>query len=80
MTIAMGGAEISFRGELERWINETLTSDFVISSSFSWLDTSYPALPPDVGPLIAATEGVGGVTGLLIVSMYLPIFNLMNMF
>ena len=63
MTVAMGGAEISFRGELERWINETLTSDFVISSSFSWLDTSYPTLPPDVGPLIAATEGVGGVTG-----------------
>jgi len=63
MTIAMGGAEISFRGELERWINETLTSDFVISSSFSWLGTSYPTLPPDVGPIIAATEGVGGVTG-----------------
>ncbi len=63
MTIAMGGAEISFRGELERWINETLTSDFVISSSFSWLNTSYPTLPANVGPLIAATEGVGGVTG-----------------
>jgi putative ABC transport system permease protein len=63
MTIAMGGAEISFKVELERWINETLTSDWVISSSFTWLDTSYPTLPADVGPLIAATEGVGGMTG-----------------
>lgn len=63
MTIAMGGAEISFQGELERWINETLTSDWVISSSFSWLDTAFPTLSSDVGPLIAATEGVGGVTG-----------------
>jgi putative ABC transport system permease protein len=63
MTIAMGGVEISFKGELNRWIDETLTSDFVISSSFSWLNTSYPTLPSDVGALIAATDGVGGVTG-----------------
>jgi len=63
MTIAMGGAEISFKGELRRWIDETLTSDFVISSSFSWLNTSYPALPADTGLLIESTPGVGGVTG-----------------
>ena len=63
MTIAMGGAEISFKGELARWMRETLTSDFIIGSSFSWLSTSFGALPSDVGTLIAATSGVGGVTG-----------------
>ncbi len=63
MTIAMGGVEISFKGELLRWIRETLTSDYVIGSSFSYLSTSYGTLPADVAPLIAATEGVGGVTG-----------------
>jgi hypothetical protein len=63
MTIAMGGAEISFKGELARWMRETLTSDFVIGSSFSWLSTSYGTLPADTGALIAGTPGVGGVTG-----------------
>ena len=63
MTIAMGGVEISFKGELNRWIQETLTSDFVIGSSFAWLSTSYGTLPSDTGTLIAGTPGVGGVTG-----------------
>jgi putative ABC transport system permease protein len=63
MTIAMGGVEISFKGELNRWIQETLTSDFVIGSSFAWLDTSYGTLPSDTGTLIAGTPGVGAVTG-----------------
>jgi putative ABC transport system permease protein len=63
MTIAMGGVEISFKGELNRWIRETLTSDFVIGSSFTWLNTSYGTLPADTGTLIAGTPGVGGVTG-----------------
>ena len=59
MTIAMGGAEISFKGELERWINETLTSDFVISSSFSWLNTSYPTLPAGCRPAHRRDRGRG---------------------
>lgn len=63
MTIAMGGVEISFKRELARWVRETLTSDFVVGSSFSWLDTSYGTLPSDTGALIAGTPGVGGVTG-----------------
>jgi len=63
MLISIGGAEISFRRELTRWIDETLTSDFLIGSSFSWMETSYGTLPADVGPLIAATDGIGGVTG-----------------
>ena len=63
MTIAMGGVEISFKRELLRWVNETLTNDSVIGSSFTYLSTSYGVLPSDVGPMIAATDGVSGVTG-----------------
>ncbi len=60
----------------------TGTLDAMLSKLADFYDDEVSAT---VGALLAVLEpilliGVGGVTGLLIVSMYLPIFNLMNMF
>ena len=56
MTIAMGGMTVSFKAELERWIEAAVGGDFWISGS------SYLSLRPEVGQRIAATEGIRALT------------------
>jgi putative ABC transport system permease protein len=57
MTIAMGGMEISFKAEANRWLESAVGGDFWISSP-----SSEVPMPLDVGQRIAATEGIGAVT------------------
>ena len=54
MTIGMGGMQVSFKAELERWIDSAVGGDFWISG--------LTAMRPEVGQRIAATEGIGAIT------------------
>jgi putative ABC transport system permease protein len=54
MTIGMGGMQVSFKAELERWIDSAVGGDFWISGASS--------MRPEVGQRIAATEGIGAIT------------------
>jgi len=54
MTIGMGGMQVSFKAELERWIDSAVGGDFWISG--------VSAMRPEVGQRIAATEGIGAIT------------------
>lgn len=54
MTIGMGGMQVSFKAELERWIDSAVGGDLWISGA--------SAMRPEVGQRIAATPGIGAVT------------------
>jgi putative ABC transport system permease protein len=54
MTIGMGGMQVSFKAELERWIDSAVGGDF-------WISGVSP-MRPEVGQRIAATEGIGATT------------------
>jgi putative ABC transport system permease protein len=54
MTIGMGGMQVSFKAELERWIDSAVGGDFWISGAL--------AMRPEVGQRIAQTFGIGAIT------------------
>jgi putative ABC transport system permease protein len=54
MTIGMGGMQVSFKAELERWIDSAVGGDFWISG--------VSAMRPEVGQRIAQTAGIGAIT------------------
>ncbi len=54
MTIGMGGMQVSFKAELERWIDSAVGGDFWISGASS--------MRPEVGQRIATTQGIGAIT------------------
>jgi putative ABC transport system permease protein len=54
MTIGMGGMQVSFKAELERWIDSAVGGDFWISGA--------SAMRPEVGQRIAQTSGIGAIT------------------
>ena len=56
MTIGMGGMQVSFKAELENWIDSAVGGDFWISSSTGL------AMRPEVGQRIAATAGIAALT------------------
>ncbi len=57
MTIAMGGMEVSFKAEADRWLESAVGGDFWISSPSSEIP-----MPLEVGQRIAQTPGIGAVT------------------
>lgn len=56
MTIAMGGMQVSFKAELERWIDAAIGGDLWISQQ------GYLNMRPEVGQRIAAIEGIAAIT------------------
>jgi len=56
MTVGMGGMQVSFKAELERWIEAAVGGDFWISG------TSYSSMRSEVGQRIAAVPGVDAIT------------------
>jgi len=54
MTVGMGGMQVSFKAELERWIDSAVGGDFWISGT--------SAMRPEVGQRIAATSGIDAIT------------------
>jgi len=56
MTIAMGAMEVSFRAELERWIDSAVGGDLWINAS------SYSPMRPEIGQRIASIEGITALT------------------
>ncbi len=57
MTIAMGGMEVSFKAEANRWLESAVGGDFWISNASSEMP-----MPLEVGQRIAATPGISAVT------------------
>lgn len=57
MTVAMGGMEISFKAEAERWIESAVGGDFWISNASSNIP-----MPFELGQRIAATDGIQTLT------------------
>jgi putative ABC transport system permease protein len=53
-TIAMGGMEISFKAEAERWLESAVGGDF-------WISSELP-MTPETGQRIASTQGIGAIT------------------
>jgi putative ABC transport system permease protein len=57
MTVAMGGMEVSFKAEANRWIESAVGGDFWISNASSDMP-----MPLEIGQRIAQTPGIGAVT------------------
>jgi putative ABC transport system permease protein len=57
MTIAMGGMEISFKAEANRWLESAVGGDFLLGNpSFE------PPIPIEIGQRIAQTPGIAAIT------------------
>jgi putative ABC transport system permease protein len=56
MTVGMGGMQVSFKAELESWIEAAVGGDLWISG------TQSAAMRSDVGQRIAMTPGIGAIT------------------